>query len=91
MKEQLGSPVMWNDPVGLMYVFNFLFQRGQVRGEIRYDVDPVLAADAMAAAFAGLYARAAAASSSTRELAEQIRTIGHFLVHRFATPEFASD
>lgn len=90
MKEQLGSPVMWNDPVGLMYVFNFLVQRGQVRGEIRADLDPVSAADSIAAAFAGLCARAAAEACPTSELAERMRRVAHLLLRRFSVPELAS-
>jgi AcrR family transcriptional regulator len=89
MKEQLGSRVMWDDPVGLMYVFNFIVQRGQVRGEIDESIDPEVASDLMAAVFAGLCTRAAAEGSTPSELAEHIRDSAHFLARRYATPEFA--
>lgn len=89
MKDQLGSRVMWDDPVGLTYVFKFIVQRGQVRGEIEPSLDPATASDVMAAAFVGLCARAAAEATPTKELAERIRESAHFLTRRFATPEFA--
>lgn len=89
MKEQLGNRVMWDDPVGLMYVFSYIVQRGQVRGEIDPSIDPEIASDLMATVFAGLCARAAAEGSSPSELGERIRASAQFLARRYATPEFA--